>query len=107
MSADNGIYILQTRGPEYRVAYHQNIDEVYGTFDDDSYRWNPNQKVLLEYFQSAPMFTDIEEALDFAEQLSYDYEYLEDGVCVISDFVELDYNNLKEDNGTETEGDSR
>lgn len=107
MSADNGIYILQTKGPEYRVAYHHNIDAIYGTFDDDTYLWNPNPEKILEYFQSAPVYTDIENALDMAEEMSYAYEYLEDGVCVISDFVELDFNNLKDANGKEAEGDSR
>lgn len=29
MSADNGIYILETEGPEYRVAHLQNIEDIW------------------------------------------------------------------------------
>ena len=103
MSADNGIYILQTKGPEYRVAYHQNIDAVYGEFSDESYQWQGDPVSMMEYFGNAPVFTDIEDALDKAEELSYNYDYLEDGICVLSDFAEWDFNSLRENYGKENQ----
>jgi len=101
MSADNGIYILQTRGPEFRVAYGQAIDNVYGNFSDESFQWQGDPVCMLEYFQDAPMLTELEEALDKAEEMSYDYDYLEDGICVISDFSDWDFHSLKENYGKE------
>lgn len=107
MSADNGIYILETKGPEYRVAYHQNIDEIYGNFSDESFQWQGDPEVILEYFDKAPVFPSMESALDKAEELSYDYEYLEDGICVISDFKDWDFNSLRNSHGKEAEGSTR
>ena len=106
MSADNGIYILITEGPEYRVAYHQNIDAIYGNFSDESLQWQGDPESMLEYFQSAPMFSNLEEALDRAEELVYDYAYLEDGICVISDFKEWNFNSLEKTHGKEAKGSS-
>ena len=107
MSADNGIYILQTAGPEFRVAYHHNIDEIYGNFSDESFQWQGDPQSMVEYFQDAPMFSNLEDALDMAEELVYDYAYLEDGICVISDFKDWDFNKLKENYGTEAKSGSR
>ena len=61
---------------------------------------------MLEYFQNAPMFSNLEEALDKAEELVYDYAYLEDGICVISDFKEWNFNSLEKTHGKEAKGSS-
>lgn len=107
MSSDNGIYILWTKGPEYRVAYGVNIDSVYGEFSDDSYQWQGDPQGMYDFFHDAKMFSNLEDALDFAGKIVYDYEYLEDGICVVSDFQDWDFNKLKERYGKEAEGDSR
>ena len=107
MSADNGVYIVQTKGPEFRVAYQQNINAVYGNFSDETYRWDPNEKELVDYFRDAPVYSDLQEALDFAETISYTYEYLEDGICLITDFKEYDFQEMKEHHGKEAKSGSR
>jgi hypothetical protein len=107
MSADNGIYILHTKGPEYRVGYHQAIDNIYGNFSDESFQWQGDPEMMYHYFHSDKMFSSLEEALDFAESLSYNYEYLEDGICVINDFHDWDFNSLKENYGKEAESNPR
>lgn len=107
MSADNGIYILQTAGPEYRVAYLHSIEDIYGNFSDESYQWQGDPVVMLRYFGDAPMFTVIENALDYAAELLYNYDYLEYGICMISDFHDWDFNNLRKNYGQEAEGSTR
>jgi len=107
MSADNGVYILQTAGPEFRVAYQQNIDDIYGNFSDDTLQWQGDLEMILEYFQNAPMFSDLESALDKAADIAYNYEYLEYGICVIRDFKDWDFNNLRKNYGKEAESGSR
>lgn len=107
MSSDNGIYILQTAGPEFRVAYQQNIDDIYGNFSDDSFQWQGDPEVMYSYFGDAPVFSNLEAALDKAEELSYNYDYLEYGICVITDFKDWDFNKLKENYGKEAEGSKR
>jgi hypothetical protein len=107
MSADNGIYILQTEGPEFRVAYQQTIDNIYGNFSDETYKWQGDPEMMLEYFQDAPMFSNLEEALDKAADIAYNYEYLEYGICVITDFKDWNFNNLRKNYGKEAESGSR
>jgi hypothetical protein len=107
MSADNGIYILETKGPEYRVAHHQNIEEIYGNFSDESFQWQGDPEIIWQYFCNAPMFTDGKKALDYAIELSYSYDYLEYGICQVTEFKDWDFNRLKERYGKEGEGSSR
>lgn len=106
MSADNGIYILETKGPEYRVGYHQAIDNIYGNFSDESFQWQGDPEMIYAYFHIDKMFSSKEEALDYAKELVYNYSYLEDGICVISDFKDWDFNNLRKNYGKEAESGS-
>jgi hypothetical protein len=94
MSADNGIYVLYTeteKGPTYRVAYAHAIDNIYGKFNDETARYDGDAERIKSVFSDAPVFNTLNEALDTAEQMSYDYEWLEDGVCVINDFKDLGF----------------
>jgi len=93
MSADNGIYVLHTFN-EFRVAYHQGIDNIYGKFDDETFQWIGDDEMIKEYFGSAPIFDELDKALDFAEELSYSYDYLEYGICLISDFENKVFDDL-------------
>ena len=94
MSADNGVFVLQTEGPEFRVAYAGAIDNIYGSFSDDTLRWEGDMDRMIDVFGSSKVFNNLEEALDEAEKMSYDYEYLEYGVCLIPDFKELKFGKL-------------
>lgn len=107
MSADNGIYILVTKGPEYRVGYHMAIDNIYGNFSDESFQWQGDPEVMYLYFHADKMFSSMQEALDYAEELVYNYDYLEDGICVISDFEDWDFNSLEKTYGKEAKDSSR
>ena len=91
MSADNGVYILQTSGPEFRVTYAQGIDNIYGKFDDDTLHWKGDMDSMMDYFGKSVVYKTFEEAFDFAQELSYNYDYLEYGICLISDFKELKF----------------
>ena len=89
MSADNGIYVLYTesaKGPEYRVAYAQAIDSIYGKFNEETFRYDGNLISIQDTFKSANVFYSLNEALDYAEELEQKYNYLEDGICVINEF---------------------
>lgn len=107
MSADNGIYILTTKGPEYRVGYHMAIDNIYGNFSDESLRWQGDPEEMYHYFHTDKMFSNLQEALDYAEEIVYNYSYLEDGICVISDFEDWDFNSLEKTYGKEAKDSSR
>ena len=94
MSADNGIYILQTdsdNGPEYRVAYSHAIDNIYGKFNEETCRYDGDIQNMVSIFGESQVFHTLNEALDFAEEMEHNNEYLEDGICVISNFKDYGY----------------
>ena len=88
MSADNGIYVLQTCKAvssgdikyEYRIAYAQAIDN----FD---YYENTSTKKLKEYmvdvWGNSKVYGNRRDALQAAHELADGYEILEYGVRVI------------------------
>jgi|GEM_PF-2402983 len=78
MSSDNGIYILETKGTEYRVAHCLGIDNVYneqGNFDHN---------VLYIYFKDSKVYKTVEEAFERAEEISREISFTEYGVCKLS-----------------------
>jgi len=85
MSADNGIYILKTKGPiltEWRVAHCQGIDDIFyeNTSGDD--------EVLLDYFGQSPIFTNHKDACKYAfklynEIMDDDFPICEHGIVEI------------------------
>ena len=94
MSADNGIFVLQTYGPEFRIAYCQAIDNIYGSFNDDTLKWDGDMDRMIDVFGMSEVYFNLEEALDTAEKMSYDYEYLEYGVCLIANFKEMKFGKI-------------
>ena len=94
MSADNGIYILLTdgeKGPEYRVTYATAIDNIYGEWNVDTAKYDGNIQAIKQTFGEAKVFFTLNEALDYAENCEHEAGYLEDGICVISDFQSYGY----------------
>lgn len=82
MSADNGIYVLETMKKnshdcEYRVAHCQAIDNLdYGTEEDKA-------NTLVQYFGKSQVFETESDALLFAYDLAKKYPVLEYGVSRI------------------------
>lgn len=94
MSADNGTYILQTYGPEYRVAHVQGIDSIYESWNPQDNTWNPSSKWVEEYFNQSKVYTSLEEAWDVATDIDNSIAYSEYGACLIKDFAEISYEAL-------------
>ena len=64
MSADNGIYILESKDG-FRVVYAHAIDNIY------EHGWKFNSKYLKKYFGEAPVLTTRDEAWKEAKKLYY------------------------------------
>ncbi len=77
MSADNGIYILQTKDG-FRVAHAQAIDNIY--FEPNADGWNPYE--VWGYFHQVAIHRDHSSALNRAWQIQKDMkgEVLEYGI---------------------------
>jgi hypothetical protein len=89
MSLDNGIYILYTdpeKGPEYRVTYAHSIGNIYGTWNEQTAKYEGDLNVIKETFANSEVFYTLNEALDYATAIEYDIGDTEDGICVINDF---------------------
>lgn len=96
MSADNGTYILQTYGPEFRIAHAQAIDNIYGDYDDENHNWFPNIKNMVDYFGQSKVYTDIGEAWDDAFNLDESHGWSEYGTCLITEFCEYHFSDFEE-----------
>ena len=85
MSADNGVYILETEGPEYRVAEMMAVDNV--SWDCDLSCETNDFDILIknarEMWSDALVFTDRNEAIIAAHKLHDEVGYTEYGVSFI------------------------
>lgn len=77
MSADNGIYILETDGPEFRVKHLQAVEDVYGDTDHDTLR---NAQAM---WREAKVFTEKTAAYLEADRQAEGCDVLEYGISVI------------------------
>ena len=96
MSADNGVYILVTRGSrgkkEYRVAHAQAIENLFSEFSDD-----PRGVLNVEYahllFGKSRVFTDMKLAGGYAQRI-YD-EWMDAFGIVEYRIVTLYYSHIR------------
>ena len=101
--SDNGTYILQTFGPEFRIALTDGINNAYGEWDTNTNNWASNSAMILDTFGDAQVYTDLQEALDTANEVEEKVGNTAYGVCLISDFQELKFSDLiegKKEDGT-------
>lgn len=99
MSADKGTYIIQTQGPEFRVAQAGSVDTLFEEFKPETNTWTPNIKKVVKDFGESKPFKSLEEAWDAAGVLD-DTVPTEYGVNLITDFQNYNFAELK--NGTKT-----
>lgn len=90
MSADNGVYILATRGRkrkgrgrEYRVAHVQAIENAWFDPDYPASRPRLNRELVLELFGKSKVFTDLKIARGYAERILEEVVYAEYGIRVL------------------------
>jgi hypothetical protein len=103
MSADNGIYVLVTKGPwvkakngrrvptkEYRVTHAQAIENITWEPDYPDYMTADsvlNRDKVLKYFGTAPVFTSRTRALLAAADMYEEYDngfYVEYGIQILN-----------------------
>jgi hypothetical protein len=107
VSADNGTYILQTAGPEFRIAHASAIDNIYGDWSDQGH-WQGSPHYIKQTFGSSRVWYNLEEAFDEATILDHTFEVSEFGVCLITDFQERKFFELvEEQNGTESKSEEQ
>lgn len=81
MSADNGIYILQTKDG-FRVSHAQAIENINWQADETGF----NLREIYKYFHDAKFFKSIEGAFKEAFRIYDLYSIVEYGICPIKAF---------------------
>ena len=95
MSADNGVYILATKGQdrgkkEYRVTHAQAIEDINYAPDFPPGRSDGlNTEYVQAKFGKSPIFTDRKIAEGYALRLQEELEWTEYGICF------LDYRHVR------------
>jgi hypothetical protein len=85
MSADNGIYILETdtdNGREYRVTSAQCIESIYCDLEDGR-GCDVTDSGMIEEWGDSEVFNTETKALKYAEELANTIDWLEYGICFI------------------------
>lgn len=85
MSDNRGTYVLQTYGPEFRVAVVPAIENIFAG----------DKKLISEAFDKSKVYTSIEDAWDDAELLD-EKEMTEYGANLITEFSEVQFSSLRE-----------
>jgi hypothetical protein len=85
MSADNGIYILKTEGPEYRVAHLQAVENVNWDHSKNDYTDDPDVMIqnAREMWSPCQPFNSEAEALKIASHMLQREFICEYGICSI------------------------
>lgn len=87
----NGVFILETQGPEFRVAYSEQLESIYGEFNDINIGWDPNPEAIKSIFGNSKVFINENEALKLAYKIAENYPYLDNGIMSIDDFQHLEF----------------
>ena len=85
MSADNGIYILKTEGPEYRIAHLQAVENVNWDHDSNNYTDDPDVMIhnARQMWSPCEIFFEESLALIYAAKLLRRESICEYGICFI------------------------
>lgn len=85
MSADNGVYILKTDGPEYRVAHLQAVERVWWHHGPTGETNNPHVHIenARTMWEKCKVYKSETQALKEATKLLRTYDYVEYGISFI------------------------
>lgn len=96
MSGDNGTYILETKGPEYRIARLQAVDNLYEEYQPQTETWTANIDNVINAFANSKVFTDLSEAWDAATNLDESLGSTEYGANLITQFKDFKFSDFEE-----------
>ena len=95
----SGVYILQNTDG-YRVAFSDQFDKMFTTYNDERMDWNLNVKLVDEVFGNCTVFEDEEVALLEAKLIVENIEETKDGIFVITQSNYMSFNDMINGNKT-------
>lgn len=100
-STDDAFVVLVTKNPdreesefEYRVSYSPNIEELYGIFDTTTGKWSGDSGIILDLFAEQIVFTDLDTAVEHAQEWIIMTDTPEFGIVVMKDFQSKSFYDL-------------
>lgn len=96
MSIDNGTYILQTEGPEFRIVQMQAVDNLYDEYVPATETWTPHVLTIVENFGKSKVYSDLGEAWDAAGDLEESSGGTEYGANLITEFKDYRFSDFEE-----------
>lgn len=98
-SGDTGVYVMQTYGPEFRIAIMEAVENIYKSWDEKTETWVPNAEFITEQFGSSMVYNVFEDAWDAATALNHQKETTF-GVNLIKDFETKRYADFENGEGS-------
>jgi hypothetical protein len=95
----NGVYVLVTKDG-YRVAYGEDYDSLFGTFNDTDMNYNPNSDVILALFGKSRVFADEKSVLQAAFDISKRIDETDDGIMFVNNYPNFTFEELISGNKT-------
>lgn len=89
MSADNGIYIVETAGPEFRVEHMTAVENLNWDKTKENFTNDPNVIInnVRDRFFTSPVFTSKSAALEYAAEQAKKCYILEYGISFVCEEV--------------------
>jgi hypothetical protein len=92
--SSNGTYVLQTYGPEWRVAQVEEVGVLFEEQDLETLKWTPNVDAIVGAFKESKVFDNFEDAWDHATNLEHEKE-TKLGVALIREFKTMRYSEIQ------------
>lgn len=97
MSSDNGVYVLQTKGPQFRIAHMQNVTALFEEYNVADKTWTPNILTIVEVYATSAVYESLDEAWDAASNMEDDIGWTEYGTNLITDFKEYSFSDFEKE----------
>jgi hypothetical protein len=91
---DKGTYVLQTAGPEFRIAQVTAVENFYDEQDPESGQWFPNCEAIREAYAKSKVYNNLEDAWDDATSLEL-LEETQFGVNLMREFEHIKYSTIE------------
>ena len=97
MSQDDGVYVLQTKGPQFRIAHMQNVTSLFEEYNVADKTWTPNILTIVEVYVTSNVYDSLDAAWDAASNMEDDIGGTEYGTNLITDFKECSFTDFEKE----------
>jgi hypothetical protein len=91
--SEQGVFILETAGPEYRVSEAVSYHMVFSDWGSNKWLYNPDK--IKSVFDGSKAYTDLDSAMARARtKVLTTPNYLEWGICVVDNWKDRPYEEM-------------